>query len=88
VARVEAELLQDASGMRNLPQIREDHSLPRGSFRLETPLGKIFLADVSEQLCRIRQGWLEGLQDAQIERRTSSAATEGLHRYPDRRSTA
>lgn len=88
VTRVQAELNEAPTEMRNLPQIRGDHSLPRGSFRLETPHGRIFFSDVSEQLCRIRQGWLEGLQDAQIERRTTPAATEGLHRYPDRRSTA
>ncbi|WP_075095812.1 FliH/SctL family protein [Planctomyces sp. SH-PL14] len=64
-----------------------DPSLPRGSCRGEAPQGSV-LSDASLHLAELRRHLLEGLDDAEIERRQAAPTDRGLRRFPDRRETA
>lgn len=64
-----------------------DRGLQRGSCFVEAgDLGLV--ANWSQQLEDIHRRLLEGLEDAQIERRGSRETPEGMRRFPERRETA
>lgn len=64
-----------------------DRELPRGSCLVEAAdLG--LMTRWSQQLDDIHRRLLEGLENAQIERRGSRETPEGMRRFPERRETA
>jgi flagellar assembly protein FliH len=68
-------------------EILEDHSLARGGCRVESP-DQTVRYEVSAHLAEMRRHLLEGLDDAEIERRQTSGEGQRLRRHPDRRRTA
>ena len=68
-------------------EILEDPSLARGSCRVESP-DQAVRYEVSDHLAEMRRHLLEGLDDAEIERRQTSDQGQRLRRHPDRRRTA
>ncbi|MFG0333184.1 MAG: FliH/SctL family protein [Maioricimonas sp. JB049] len=68
--------------------LRPDAGIQRGDCRAETGDGRILIAEMSARLAEMRRHWLEGLDDAQIERRRPAGADRGLQRFPNRRETA
>jgi len=68
-------------------KLRPDTSLPRGHCRA-TNGATVLLSEFSLRLEEIRDSLLEGLDDAQIERRRSAGISSTLKRFPDRRETA
>jgi len=64
-----------------------DPRLVRGSGRATSARGEI-LSEAALHLAELRRHLLEGLDDAEIERRHSSPADQRLRRFPDRRETA
>lgn len=66
---------------------RADPSLPRGNCRA-TNGATVLLSEFAPRLEEIRDLLLEGLDDAQIERRQASGIGSTLKRFPDRRETA
>lgn len=90
---------EDLRGLRaNLPdadevlkersvQFREEAQLGRGDYRIETSDG-IWLSRIPDFLADLRRHLVEGLDDAQTERRQTEAAHRGMRRFPDRRDSA
>lgn len=72
-----------------LEQVRllADPSLARGSC-LANAAEFGLLSSLEQRMANVRQLLLEGLEDAEIERRQTGAATDSLRRFPDRRETA
>jgi len=68
-------------------EILEDLSLARGGCRVESPEQAVRY-EVSAHLAEMRRHLLEGLDDAEIERRQTSDQGQRLRRHPDRRRTA
>lgn len=68
-------------------EILEDTSLARGGCRVESP-DQAVRYGVSSHLAEMRRHLLEGLDDAEIERRDTSGDGQRLRRHPDRRRTA
>lgn len=68
--------------------LRPDAGIQRGDCRAETGDGRILIAEMSARLAEMRRHWLEGLDDAQIERRRPAGSDRGLQRFPNRRETA
>lgn len=64
-----------------------DPGLARGSGRATSARGEI-LSEAALHLAELRRHLLEGLDDAEIERRHTSSADQRLRRFPDRRETA
>jgi hypothetical protein len=64
-----------------------DTSLARGCCRAELPEEGI-LSDLHLSLGDLHEELMEGLADAQVERRRTQAADRSLRRFPDRRETA
>lgn len=68
-------------------QLQEDQSLEPGSVRI-TRDGTGLLSRVQSRLSDIRRHLIEGLDDAQIERRNAAGTDSLLRRFPNRRSSA
>lgn len=68
-------------------EILEDSSLNRGGCRVESP-DQAVRYEVSAHLAEMRRHLLEGLDDAEIERRETAGHGQRLRRHPDRRRTA
>ena len=68
-------------------EILDDPSLARGGCRVESPDHAVRY-EVSAHLAEMRRHLLEGLDDAEIERRETSGHSQRLRRHPDRRRTA
>ncbi|QDU40251.1 flagellar assembly protein H [Maioricimonas rarisocia] len=68
--------------------LRPETGIQRGDCRAETGDGRILIAEMSARLAEMRRHWLEGLDDAQIERRRPAGSDRGLQRFPNRRETA
>lgn len=64
-----------------------DATLPRGHCRA-TNGATVLLSEFAPRLEEIRDSLLEGLDDAQIERRKAAGIGSALKRFPDRRETA
>ena len=64
-----------------------DAKLPRGACHAE---GGDFgiISTLEHQLTETRQCFLEGLEDAQVERRNVPTEDQTMRRFPDRRETA
>jgi len=67
--------------------LRPDPTLPRGHCRASNG-ATVLLSEFAPRLEEIRDSLLEGLDDAQIERRQSAGIGSALKRFPDRRETA
>ena len=68
-------------------QIKSDSNLQRGDCYADAgDFG--LLTTVEQQLADLRQMLLEGLEDAEVERRQARSTGEGIRRFPDRRETA
>ena len=67
--------------------LRPDPALPRGHCRASNG-ATVLLSEFAPRLEEIRDSLLEGLDDAQIERRRSAGIGSALKRFPDRRETA
>ena len=65
----------------------DDASLKRGSCVAENDSISI-VSDLEDRLAGVRQTWLENLDDAQTERRTTGPDGREIGRVPDRRETA
>ena len=88
LALLEAHLKQEpATWDPKLMSFRGDPLIPRGSCRGTSARGDV-LAESALHLAELRRHLLEGLDDAEIERRHSSPADQRLRRFPDRRETA
>ena len=68
-------------------EILDDPRLARGGCRVESPDHAVRY-EVSAHLAEMRRHLLEGLDDAEIERRDTSEPGQRLRRHPDRRRTA
>jgi flagellar biosynthesis/type III secretory pathway protein FliH len=68
-------------------EILEDPRLARGGCRVESP-DQAVRYDVAAHLAELRRHLLEGLDDAEIERRDTAGHGQRLRRHPDRRRTA
>jgi len=68
-------------------EILDDPSLARGGCRVESP-DQAVRYEVSAHLAEMRRHLLEGLDDAEIERRKTPGHGQRLRRHPDRRRTA
>ncbi len=67
--------------------LHPDPTLPRGHCRASTG-ATVLLSEFAPRLEEIRDSLLEGLDDAQIERRQAAGIGSALKRFPDRRETA
>jgi flagellar biosynthesis/type III secretory pathway protein FliH len=67
--------------------LEPDSTLARGSCRMNT-VGFGLSTDVQTQVGMIRQRLLNGMDDAQLERRQTAERDRHLQRFPDRRETA
>ena len=67
--------------------LHPDPGLPRGHCRASNG-ATVLLSEFAPRLEEIRDSLLEGLDDAQIERRQSAGVGSALKRFPDRRETA
>jgi len=67
--------------------IVDDAALSRGSCVAENDSISM-VSDLESRLAGVRQEWLESLDDAQTERRTTDASGREIGRVPDRRETA
>ena len=68
-------------------QIMADSSVARGQVRAESQ-SVAYLHDPLLHLEELKRLWMEGLPDAQIERRSDEANQRPVKRFPDRRETA
>lgn len=68
--------------------LRGDPAVPRGGCRVEGGDNTVLISRLEDRLEEIRQVWLEGLNDAQVERRRHAEGDQALRRFPDRRDTA
>ncbi len=67
--------------------LHPDPTLPRGHCRASNG-ATVLLSEFAPRLEEIRDSLLEGLDDAQIERRQAAGVGSALKRFPDRRETA
>ena len=68
-------------------EFKSDSRLNRGDCRIETGETGL-ISTIDWQMDQLRKALLEGLSDAQTERRQTEAPHSGVRRFPDRRETA
>jgi hypothetical protein len=87
--KIHASLEHEHSGVLRRDSLRfvADDTVAIGDCRVEGDAFTLF-AGVDDKLKQIEKKLLEGLSDAQIERRTSGTSDRKLQRFPDRRNLA
>ncbi len=83
-ARIEAQVPEWVASV----SLQAESRLQRGDCRIETPGGVGLAAEAGARLADLRRHWIEGLDDAQTERRRDAGSAGPLRRFPDRRETA
>ncbi|MCA9212371.1 MAG: hypothetical protein KDB27_04840 [Planctomycetales bacterium] len=78
---------QDLNGVIHTVDFEEDVTLPRGSCHADT-VDYGLVSTVDQRIDELRELLLQGLGDAQLERRSHGAGARPVRRFPDRRETA